>query len=142
MVTLRGDDAGSLHLSVKSAADWFGVSGELEVNAECAFELRNLFELIDSSPSSRFVTLGDGALVSLTERFRRQLEDLSSVAATPGKKLVRVHPLAVLTLRELFESTRLPAAAEWEARRRRFEEAGAAEPRVPATLRAELRPYQ
>ncbi|MDE0395719.1 MAG: hypothetical protein OYK82_13185 [Gammaproteobacteria bacterium] len=142
VATLRGDDAGSLRLSVKSAADWFGVSGELEVNAERAVELRNLFELIDSSPSSRFVPPGDGAFVSLTKGFRRQLEDLSSVAATPGKKLVRVHPLAALTLREFFESARLPADAEWEARRRRFEEAGAAEPRVPGTLRAELRPYQ
>lgn len=142
VVTLRGDDADSLHLSVKSAADWFGVSGELEVKAECAVELRNLFELLDSSPSSRFVTLGDGAFVSLTEGFRSQFEDLSSVAATPGKKLVRVHPLAALTLREFFESTRLPADAEWEARHRRFEEASAAEPRVPGRLRAELRPYQ
>ena len=135
-------DAGSLRLSVKSAADWFGVSGALEVNAERAVELRNLFELIDSSPSSRFVSLGDGAFVSLTEGFQRQLEDLRSVAATPGKKQVRVHRLAALTLREFFESTRLKADAEWEARRRRFEEAGAAEPEVPGTLRAELRPYQ
>ena len=135
-------DAGSLRLSVKSAADWFGVSGALEVNAERAVELRNLFELIDSSPSSRFVALGDGAFVSLTEGFRRHLEDLRSIAATPGTKQVRVHPLAALTLREFFESTRLTADAEWEARRRRFEEAGAAEPEVPGTLRAELRPYQ
>ena len=58
---------------VKSAADWFGVSGTLEVNAEHAVELRNLFELIDSSPSSRFVALGDGAFVSIREGFRRQL---------------------------------------------------------------------
>ena len=135
-------DAASLRLSVKSAADWFAVSGALKVNAERAVELRNLFELIDSSPSSRFVALGDGAFVSLTEDFRRQLEDLRSIAATPGKKQVRVHPLAALTLREFFESTRLTADAAWEARRRRFEEAGAAEPRVPGTLRAELRPYQ
>ena len=135
-------DAGSLRLSVKPAADWFGLSGALEVNAEHTVELRNLFELIDSSPSSRFVALGAGAFVSLTEGFRRQLEDLRSVAATPGKKLVRGHPLAALTLREFFESTRLTADAEWEAKRRRFEEAGAAEPRVPGTLRAELRPYQ
>ena len=135
-------DAGSLRLSVKSATDWFGVSGALEVNAERAVELRNLFELIDSGPSSRFLALGDGAFVSLTEGFRRQLEDLRSVAAMPGKKQVRVHPLAALTLREFFESTRLTTDAGWEAMRRSFEEADAAEPKVPGTLRAELRPYQ
>ena len=135
-------DAGSLRLSVKSAADWFSVSGTLEVDAERALDIRNLFELIDRSPSSRFVPLGGGAFVSLTDAFRRQLQDLRSVSTTPGKKQIRLHGLAALTLRDFFDSTRLSADKGWRTQRRTFDEASALEPRTPGTLQAELRPYQ
>ena len=134
--------AHSLRLSVKSAAGWFSASGQLDIDADRALDLRALFELIDRSPSSRFVPLGEGAFVSLSESFRRQLADLRSVSAPSGKKQVRLHRLAALTLQDFFDSTQLTADADWVDQRRRFSEARSFEPRTPGTLQAELRPYQ
>ena len=135
-------DARSLRLSVKSAADWFSASGTLAVDEERAIDLRNLFELIDQSPASRFVPLGDGAFVSLTASFQRQLADLRSVSALSGKKRIRLHGMAALTLRDFLDSTQLTADGGWRTQRRKFREAGSFEPRIPGTLQAELRPYQ
>ena len=135
-------DARSLRLSVKSAADWFSASGTLAIDDERALDLRNLFELIDRSPASRFVPLGDGAFVSLTAAFQRQLADLRSVSTLSGRKRIRLHGLAALTLRDFFDGTRLTTDDGWRAQRRRFREAGSFEPRIPGTLQAELRPYQ
>ena len=135
-------DAGSLRLSVKSAADWFSASGSLDIDADRALDLRNLFELIDQSPSSRFVPIGEGAFVSLTAAFQRQLADLRAVSTPSGKQRIRLHGLAALTLRDFFDSTQLTADDGWRTQRRKFREAGAFEPSVPGTLQAELRPYQ
>ena len=135
-------DAGSLRLSGRSAAEWFGVSGALQLDGVDAIELRQLFEMLDRTPGSRFVPMEDGSFLALTEEFRRQLEDLRSISANRGRKQVRVHGLAALALADLFDRTRLSADQAWRSLRRRFESAGTYEPRTPPTLRAELRPYQ
>ena len=135
-------DASSLRLTLKSAADWFNASGSLHLGEDGSLDLRRLFELIDRSPSPRFVPMGDGAFVSLTAAFQRQLADLRSVSAPSGKKRIRLHGLAALTLRDFVESTQLDDADGWRARLRTFREAAVSEPIVPGTLQAELRPYQ
>ena len=135
-------DTSSLRLTVKSAADWFSASGSLALGEDHALDLRRLFELMDRSPSSRFVPLGDGAFVALTSAFQRQLADLRSVSAPSGKKRIRLHGLAALTLRDFFNGTQLDDGGGWRARLRKFREAGAFEPTVPSTLQAQLRPYQ
>ncbi|MDE0003692.1 MAG: DEAD/DEAH box helicase [Rhodospirillaceae bacterium] len=135
-------DAGSLRLKVKSAADWFSASGELDVGAEQVLGLRALLDLIDRDPSSRFVPLGEGAFISLTAAFQQQLADLRSVCRLKGKQGVTLHGLAALTLRDFFDSTELDADSGWQAQRGKFREAQAFEPRMPGTLQAELRPYQ
>ncbi len=135
-------DAGSLRLSVRSAADWFSAAGTLDIDEGRVLDLRALFELIDGSPSSRFVPLGEGSFVSLTAGFQRQLADLRSVSTLSGKKRIRLHGLAALTLRDFFDGTQLTADGKWQEQRRRFREARTFEPRTPGTLQAELRPYQ
>ncbi len=135
-------DTNSLRLEVKSAADWFSATGTLVVDENRVLDLRALFELIDRNPSSRFVPLGEGAFVSLTASFRRQLDDLRSLSAPSGKKRIRIHGLAALSLQEFFEGTRLAADEQWSDLRRRFRDARSFEPRLPGTLQAELRPYQ
>ena len=135
-------DAGSLQLSVRTAADWFSASGTLHLDEDRALDLRRLFELIDQSPSSRFVSLGEGAFVSLTASFQRQLADLRSVSAASGKSRIRVHGMAALALQDFFGNTSLEADEGWRTRLRRFREAREVQPRTPGTLQAELRPYQ
>ncbi len=135
-------EASSLRLAVKSAADWFTASGSVAVDEGRAVDLRKLFELLDANPSSRFVPLGDGAFLSLTASFRRQLADLRAVSTPSGKKRIRLHGLAALAMTDLLEGARITADAGWDRLRGKLREAEALEPRIPRTLQAELRPYQ
>ena len=101
-----------------------------------------MFALLDASPGSRFLELGDGEFIALTGSFRRQLDDLRSLSSPAARGSVRMHAMAALALRDFAEGTKLDADAAWRAQQERLREADAFEPELPSTLRAELRPYQ
>ena len=133
----------NLNLKVKSAAEWFSASGTLEVDEGRTLDLKQLFALLDASPGSRFLELGDGEFIALTASFRRQLDDLRSLSSPAARGAVRMHAMAALALRDFAEAhDPLDADAGWRAQQERLREADAFEPELPSTLRAELRPYQ
>ncbi len=136
-----GPTAASLNLTVKSAEQWFTASGELRINDEETVGLRELFRLLDESPGSRFLKLGEQGFLALTNSFRRQLDDLRSLSTSSGKN-VRFHPLTALAFDDLLDGASLEADAAWVEQRQRMSEAQAFEPQLPSTLQAELRPYQ
>ena len=132
----------SLSLTIKSAAEWFSASGTLAVDEGRALDLKELFTLLDASPDSRFLEIGDGEFLALTASFRRQLDDLRILSAPGARGSVRMHAMAALTLRDFAEHTTLEADAGWHAQHDRLRDAEAFEPELPSTLQAELRPYQ
>ncbi|MYH69986.1 MAG: DEAD/DEAH box helicase, partial [Gammaproteobacteria bacterium] len=140
-IVARADTA-ALKLSVKSAADWFRASGQLNIDDDRVLDLRQLFALLDKNPGARFLELKDGEFIALTDSFRRQLDDLRSLSVPAGEGSVRLHPLAALSLQDFVEQTRLDAAKSWRDQCARLREAQAVEARTPSTLQAELRPYQ
>ena len=131
-----------LNLTIKSAAEWFSATGTLEVDEARALDLKQLFALLDASPASRFLELGDGEFIALTAALRRQLDDLRGLSSPAARGAVRMHRTAALALRDFAEGTTLDADAGWRAQRERLRDADAFEPELPSTLRAELRPYQ
>ena len=138
---VAGPTAASLNLTVKSAEQWFTASGELRINDEEAVGLRELFRLLDESPGSRFLKLGEQGFLALTNSFRRQLDDLRGLSTSTGKD-VRFHPLTALAFDDLLDGASVQADAAWDEQRQRMSEAQAFEPELPSTLQAELRPYQ
>ena len=134
--------AGQLRLQIKTASEWLHASGELRIDQQRALDLKRLFALLDANPGARFLELGAGQFLSLTESFRRQLDDLRSVSSPAPRGAVRLSPVAALALNEFVEQTQLDADRQWRALQRRLREAEQFEPRVPSTLQAELRPYQ
>ena len=132
----------NLNLTVKSAAEWFSASGTLEVDEGRTLDLKQLFTLLDASPGSRFLELGDGEFIALTASFRRHLDDLRGLSSPAARGSVRMHAMAALALRDFAEGTKLDADSGWHAQQERLRAAGAFEPELPSTLRAELRPYQ
>ena len=140
-IVVRAETA-ALRLSIKSAADWFRASGELEIDEQRALDLRQLFALMDKSPGSRFLELDSGEFVALTVAFRRQLDDLRSLSAPAGQGSIRLHPLATLALQDFVEETQLKAGAAWHNQCDKLRDAQAFQPETPSTLQADLRPYQ
>ena len=131
-----------LNLTIKSAAEWFAATGTLEVDEGRTLDLKQLFALLDASPGSRFLELGDGEFIALTASFRRHLDDLRSLSSPGARGSVRMHGMAAPALRDFAERTKLDADAAWHAQQGRLRDADAFEPELPSTLRAELRPYQ
>ena len=132
----------SLRMSMKSAAQWMQVSAELPVDDERALDLRQLLELVEQRNGSRFLPLGNGEFLALTDTFRRQLDDFANLATPSAKGRMRLDPLAALAVEDLIESTQLETDESWPALRDKMQAATTFEPTVPSTLQAELRPYQ
>ena len=134
--------AGSLSLTVRSAAEWLQASGKLAIDEARVLDLKRLFALLEESPGSRFLALGDGEFVALSSTFRRQLDDLASLSSPAAQGAMRLSPLAALAVDDLLAEAALDADDAWQAMRSRLAAAEAVSPRVPSTLQAQLRPYQ
>ena len=134
--------APSLNLTIQSADEWLRASGKLAVDENRVLDLKQLFAMLAANPGSRFVRLESGEFLALTRTFRRQLEDLSSLAAPGGKGDLRLHRMAALALDDLLADADLAADSAYHEHLARIEAAGKVEPVVPSTLCAELRPYQ
>jgi superfamily II DNA or RNA helicase len=129
-----------LRLHIKRHRDWFDLNGELRLDDQ-VLDLRRLLELLEQTPG-RFVPLGEGRFLALTQEFRKRLEDVRGFGELTGPG-VRFHPLVAPMLEPFAtEAGALRADAAWKAQLQRLRMAAALQPVVPSTLQAELRDYQ
>ncbi len=136
----------ALQASVKSGADWFALDGEVRIDEARVLGLHELLRLAHASRGSRYVALGDGEDLALTEQLRRQLADLHALAQSDGAggsaHGVRLPAAAAAWLAETLDDSTLAGDAPWKRRLKLLDEAAALQPEVPAGLQAELRGYQ
>ncbi|NEQ48529.1 MAG: DEAD/DEAH box helicase [Leptolyngbya sp. SIO3F4] len=134
-----GIDGWRLH--IKQEQDWFQVSGELQLDDGSVMDMQALLSLLDQT-SSRFVPIGDGQFLALTQAFRKRLDEFRTYSERHGKG-ARFHPLAALALEEtLDEVGQLKADKKWKSHIKKLKEAKTVVPDIPSTLQAELRDYQ
>ncbi len=119
--------------------DWFDVTGEVQLDEGRMLSLK---ELISSLKGSRFVALGDGEYVALTDDLRRRLSKLKLVAAEGKKDNIQVNALACGTVEQALEDMEIIADKPWKHSLERMHKAFAVQPQVPAMLMADLREYQ
>jgi len=139
LVARSGSSA--MHLVIKSGKEWFSASGELKIDEDRTLGLMRLMALLDERPRSRFLPLGDGEFVALTDSFRKQLETLRGVSHG-GTKGLRLHPLAAPALENMLDDINIESDDAWQQQLQRLQDARQYTPAIPATLQAELRPYQ
>jgi SNF2 family DNA or RNA helicase len=134
-------DSSKFSINIKRQRDWFEASGELKINNNDVLNMQELMTLLDQS-TGRFIPLGDGEFLALTDAFRKQLESLRGFSEKHGKG-VRFHPLAALALEDtLDEMGELKVDKAWIEQRERLQAAKNHKPKLPKTLKAELRDYQ
>lgn len=146
--------AEQLAVTVRAGQDWLALDGSLRVDDDTVLSLQQLLGMLAQSRGSRFVALGEGAWLALTERLRQQLADLQALAETeglaakgkgkPGADALRVPAAAAAWLADTLGSDgQAPDGdAAWRQRVQRLSQAQALNPEPPATLQATLRPYQ
>jgi superfamily II DNA or RNA helicase len=128
-------------MAIKRQNDWFATDGELVVNPNLVLDMQQLMQLLDKTPS-RFIPLGDGQFLALTQEFRKRLDELRTYSEKSGKGM-RLHPLAALAVEDWMEEVgNLKADKHWKAHIDRLKEIQNFDPKLPSTLQADLRDYQ
>ena len=130
----------ALNVSVSSGRDWLALQGEVKLDEDRLLSLQQLMQLARDS-RSRFVRLGEGEYLALSEQLRQQLRDLDALAV--AKKDQLTVPLAAASwLDDTLSDMGLAGDKPWLARMDALAAASALQPEVPPGLRAELRSYQ
>ncbi|GAB4228809.1 MAG: DEAD/DEAH box helicase [Elainellaceae cyanobacterium] len=128
-------------MAIKRQNDWFATDGKLQVGDGLVLDMQQLMQLLDQT-SSRFIPLGEGQFLALTQEFRKRLDELRAFAERSGKGL-RLHPLAAVAVGDWMEEVgSLKADKHWKAHIKQLKELQDFEPQLPSTLQAELRDYQ
>jgi SNF2 family DNA or RNA helicase len=136
-----------LNLNIRtSQQNWFALSGHVKVDQDEVIDLKSLLDKIRES-HSRFIPLGKGQFLALTQEFRDRLEDLIQFGDTKGSKdseegEIQVHPLAALALDDLTRQANTTTDDGWREQLKRIDFIQDFVPEVPSTLQAELRDYQ
>jgi SNF2 family DNA or RNA helicase len=134
-------DLKDFNLSIQRQQDWFAATGELKLNDDLVLDMQQLLALLEKTPS-RFIPLGDGQFLALTQAFRKRLDELRMFSEKHGKGM-RFHPLATLGLEDFVDEVgKLKADKHWKEHIQKLKEVKDLQPELPSTFQAELRDYQ
>jgi SNF2 family DNA or RNA helicase/tetratricopeptide (TPR) repeat protein len=134
-------DMRQFSMTLRRENDWFAASGELQVSDDLVLDMQRLLTLLEQSPS-RFIPLGDGQFLALTQEFRKRLDEFRAFSDKHGKG-ARFHPLAAVALTDFTDEVgQLKVDKHWQEHVKRLKSMDAFQPKLPSTLQAELRDYQ
>jgi SNF2 family DNA or RNA helicase len=132
----------NLNLKIRTnRQNWFALSGQLKLDQGQVIELKELLQKVKTS-SGRFIEIGNGQFIALTQEFRKRLDEINLFAESPGEEDVLLHPLAAMQLEKITSQAKTDADAGWQSHIKKFHEVQAFKPELPSTLQAELRVYQ
>ena len=132
-------DSAALGVQVASGRDWFALQGEVRVDEARVLTLQRVMELARES-RSRFVALGEGEYLALSDRLRQQLADLEA-AGQAGKDSLKLPLAAAAWIESALEGASVKSDGAWQKRIAALADAAVLMP-VVAGLQTELRSYQ
>lgn len=128
-----------LRVRVKSAAEWFGVEGEVDIDGE----LVPLAELLKAVRAGRrFIRLERGRFASIEADLRARLVRAADSVFTTSRGMLAISAAAGDALEALLPGGELVADEAWLRIRARLAALGELTPSVPETLCVTLRDYQ
>ncbi len=131
--------AKALRVTVDRDRDWFGISGDLKIEAG-RIELAVLLDA--ARRQQRFVRVDDRRWIELTEQLRERLRAVADQTFV-GKKRMELSPGAVPAMVALREAgAKVDQATAWQELTDKLASSTRLRPRPPATLRTTLRDYQ
>ena len=135
----RGLGPDALRVQIERRRDWFGITGELTIEAG-RLELAVLLDA--ARRQQRFVRVDDRRWVELTEVLRRRLLAVADHTFA-GRNQLELSPGALPAIRELADAgAEVDAVIDWQQLAERLAASRALSPRPPAALAATLRDYQ
>ncbi len=129
-------------MRIKRDNDWFGVTGELQVNEDMVMDMRQLLQLVAINDESQFIEIKEGQYIKLTESFRARLGELNSLVIN-NKNELHFHPLAAGAIDSWSEEIgSLEVDLKWKSHIKKLKEYSTVKPDVPPSFQATLRAYQ
>lgn len=126
----------------KNDNGWFELEGDIQLDQEKVISMAQLLELARQS-KGRYIPLGNGDYLALSEKLRRQLNQLSAIVSRHHGHL-QMSPFTAALLEPDITTGELTITEDAELKqiRQRIKESSTYSPEVPATLHATLREYQ
>lgn len=126
----------------KNDNGWFEIEGSVELDQGRVVTMAELLDLANQS-HGRFIKLGEGEFLALSDKLRKQLDQLNVIASkTKGKLQISPFSAALIGPDTLDGELMLSEDDELKAIRQRIKDASKFSPDVPKTLNATLRKYQ
>jgi SNF2 family DNA or RNA helicase len=133
-------DLPQLSVSLTTGGEWFKLVGQLQVAEGLVLSLEKLVAWAHGH-AGRFMPMEHGVYVALTRQLRDRLRDLACV----GDNLrdgIRVPLVATPWLDDVLAGVGIDPDAHFRTRVKRLRDARQTDAALPATLAADLRPYQ
>lgn len=128
-------------LSLGKAANWFELTGEVEISDKVKMKMAELMERLSQSRGN-FIQVGEKEYVRIAADLRRHIETLSRIASMERGKL-RISTFNTPQLETLEQSgVSLTTDSAYKNLLDRMEQARTAQVRIPKTVNADLRSYQ
>jgi len=129
----------ALRVTVDRDRDWFGIAGDLKIEAG-RIELAVLLDA--ARRQQRFVRVDARRWIELSEQLRERLRAIADRTFV-GKKRIELSPAAAPAMVELRQAgAKIDQAAAWTQLTERLAASQRLRPRPPSTLTATLRDYQ
>lgn len=126
----------------KNKNGWFEMEGTVQLDENTKISVADLLDLIGQS-RNRFIRLGEGEYIALSERLHRQLMGLDALASRQrGHLQMSAFSAALLDTSIVDGELHLEVDPELIEIRKRILDSSEYKPEIPTTLNATLRSYQ
>lgn len=133
----------SLSFIVKTKNNWLELSGELKVDEELVVSIQTLLSALKKSTTGRFVELGQGEYLALTEQLRKQLSEIEAAATFDKKGNILLPQFSAPIVDNFSDSGAIiKGDTHFKALLTNIKNTQTKEYIIPKQLKAELREYQ
>ncbi len=130
-----------MRVRIRRDHNWFAASGELKIDKDRSIDMMQLLDLVAASPG-RFIQLGDGEFIALTNNLRQRIDDLRMFGdGRSAKGKLRFGAVHAGLLEDLGEIN-VTSDAHWKKCLQRMRDSTEIDVQVPETYQVELRSYQ
>ena len=134
-------DVAQLYVQLRTEREWLALQGRLQVDEKLVLNLEQLLRW-HAGGGSRFVPLGEGRYLALTDTLRTRLADLAAVSEEDTSGRLHAPAVAAPWLQATLDGAHWEADQAFRQQIERLNDAQFSVPLPPATLQARLRPYQ
>ena len=141
-LNLKIAQPGNWNVSLKSKNGWFEVEGDIPIDDETVLTAAQLLQLVAESPKTGFIRLNDSDFLAISDRLRKQLARLESMAVSSRGHMQISEFHASLLGSALSGELNIKHDKKIDQLQSKIKKSMARQPEVPKLLKAELRDYQ